>query len=87
MKRPDLEMIRRIKSRGLSDLARRSTCRSFMSYQPMQEFEFHANSTVDGIEDRNVKLDDGREVFNALRSRRVGVRRFRDVCSTENLGY
>ena len=65
MKRPDLEMIRRIKKQGrFSDLNEALNLPFFyMSYQPMQEFEFHANSTVDGIEDKNVELDDGREVF------------------------
>lgn len=65
MKRPDLEMIRRIKKQGqFSDLNEALNLPFFyMSYQPMQEFEFHANSTVEGIEDRNVKLDDGREVY------------------------
>ena len=65
MKRPDLEMIRRIKKQGrFSDLNEALNLPFFhMSYQPMQDFEFHSKNNVEGIEDRHIKLDDGREVY------------------------
>lgn len=63
--RPDLEMIRRIKKQGeFSDLSKALNLPFFhMSYQPMQDFEFHSQNNVEGIEDRHIKLDDGREVY------------------------